>query len=242
MRRGLTLQQGRARWDCAVWGRGAETARIEDIVGASGLLPPERACRLATLAGRCGPDLLEAVARAPQWAADLAEARACVVQRTRETGEPAAWDAAVALALEDEDIGAALRLADDAFAKELVADPECAARRVAARRLAAARRGRWRDVWLRGALDLLADRDARPGAHCVGLGPVGDELRRETGLLQWEAASIQRQQGEIAASCAMMRRMQETGALAAAPAADRNEAARWASACAQLSASTAAAP
>ncbi len=243
VRRGLELDEGRARWDCAAWPAPAGGAgAVDEICGANGLPPPRRVCLLAELARRCGDDALTAAARCPEWAADLPEARACVARQIEAASPPVAWDAAIGLALEDEDIAGALRLVDRAFDREKRRDPACAAARAAARRLVVGRRGRWLAPWLEGALDLLAHQAPGLGAACAGAGPAGDELRRPPAQVEWEAAWVERRLEQITASCSRTLRMQQAGAFAVLAEDARREAVEWARACAQLTASTSPAP
>jgi hypothetical protein len=235
VKRGLAVEDGHARWDCAEWGAEARGAPEPDAVcREDGTLPPVRACQLERLAAACGSGISSAAGCQPELAGELPAVMACLERRARD-GDPLAWDALVLATTVARDGHALYDLLTRSRAAEQPLDPACAALRHGARQLAAGRRlGRWWE-WVRldGATNLLAARGT-PGAeraHCPALPPVAAELALDSPALAWDAVQSAREAARDDDSCVRVLAMAARGEIDRL-APPRREAARaWHAAC-----------
>ncbi len=243
--RGLVVEDGRARWDCGVWGEELRASpEPDDLCRQDGTLPPVRACRLERLAAACEAAVAPAAGCQPELAGDALAVVACLERRARD-GDPLAWDALVLASTVGRDGGALYDLLARSLAAEQPRDPACAALRHGARQLAAGRRlGRWWE-WVRldGARTLL-EAHGVPGAErgrCPSLPPVAAELARERPALAWEAALVARDAGRGDESCSRVLAMAASGEIERLASPEREAADAWRAACAARGAATPAA-
>ncbi len=238
IRRGLHVTDGRAEWDCEVWGAGAAREDRADAVGAicseARLSPPEGVCLLRGLAAACDERLVRAALCRPDLARHP-EFRDCLTRLATGIGHGPAWDALVAIGIEVDDPSRAREVVAAAHDSETSRGVPCAASRDAARRLAEARRHPSTSRQRLALSDLLANRTADASQRCGPLStPFAAELAVPAARLEWEIAAIDRQWGFVGRSC------DRTAALVAAPGElglsrlegpVRAEALAWAAAC-----------
>ncbi len=235
VKRGLTVEDGRARWACDAWGAPTpDVVRAESLCPLDGTLPPVRACQLETLAAACGPALPQAAGCQPDLAGESPKVLECLERRAAD-GDPLAWDALVLTTAVARDGPALYQLLIRSRAAEEVHDPICAALRHGARQLAAGRQlGRWWE-WVRvdGATTLLAARrlPEAAGRDCPALPPVAAALALDDPALGWEATRSAREAGRADDACARVLAMAERGELARLAPADRGPAREWHAAC-----------
>ena len=234
--RGLSVVDGRARWDCAAWSAEArEGPEPEALCRPDGTLPPIRACQLERLAAACGPAMAPAAGCQPELAGIAPSVVACLEQRA-QGGDPLAWDALALATTEAHDSRVLYDLLARALAAEQVLDPTCARLRYGARLLVAGRRlGRWWE-WLRldGASRLLAARNA-PGAEnarCVALPPIAAALAGTIPALAWEAVQTARDAGQGDEACVRVLAMATRGEIERLAPPEREAARSWRAACA----------
>jgi hypothetical protein len=236
VRRGLTAEDGRARWTCDAWRAPAPGGPpSESLCRSDGTLPPVRACQLEDLAAACGPALPRAAGCQPELAGESPRVMGCLERRAAD-GDPLAWDALVLTTAIARDGPALYRLLTRSRAAEEAREPICAALRHGARQLAAGRQlGRWWE-WVRvdGATNLLAAR-RRPEAarrECPALPPVAAALALDDPALEWEAVRSARDAGRADDACARVLAMAERGDLLRLAPAELGPARAWHAACA----------
>jgi hypothetical protein len=234
--RGLSVVDGRARWDCAAWGPEAhEIPEAEAFCRLDGTLPPVRSCQLERLAAGCGPEVAPAAGCQPELAGIVPSVVACLERRAQD-GDPLAWDALVLATTEARDSRALYDLLARSLAAEQALDPTCAQLRDGARLLVAGRRlGRWWE-WVRfdGASRLLTARGA-PGAdeaRCAALPPIAAALACDGPGLAWEAVQTARESGRGEDSCARVLAMAARGEIERLAPPERETARSWRAACA----------